>query len=102
MADPSSGGGSEPCPLYSHHVVATPPPLGLAMDTSKLNPCFPVGCHLEAGQSPRCEAAQVELVADELPQREVFAMSLLGRAECRAGRSQTRHTEQNTSHATEY
>lgn len=51
---------------------------------------------------PPCrEEARLELVAEELPRGETLAMSLLGRAEGRAGWAQPHCTEE-TSHLTEY
>lgn len=68
---------------------STPPPpttLGLATDIRKLDR----GLHsrlviVEASLSPCREEARLELVTDKLPRGETFAMSLLGKAEGRAG-----------------
>lgn len=63
-----------------------PMPLGLATDISKLDRGLHSGLVIvEASLSPSPEEARLELVTDKLPQGETFEMSLLGRAEGRAG-----------------
>lgn len=72
----------------------------MATDSSKLDRGLHRGI-VEASVSPCREEARLELVAEELPRGETLAMSLLGRAEGRAGRAQPHCTEE-TSHLTEY